>query len=44
MGPPPLAAWNDRPRSPILDTAAREGRAVVSMREDWARVFCEPAS
>lgn len=28
----------------IVDTAARFGWTVVSVREDWSRAFAEPAS
>lgn len=34
----------DPSAEPIAATAARAGWTVVSMRDDWARVFAEPAS
>ena len=36
-------ALTDPDAEAIADTAARFGWTVVSMRDDWARVFAEPA-
>ena len=38
------ASVTDPGAEPIGDTAARAGWTVVSMRDDWARVFAEPAT
>ena len=37
------ASVTDPGAEPIVDTAGRVGWTVVSMREDWARVFAAPA-